>query len=99
MLIPSVESGGVLISRAVASQVPSALRGLTSVFGMGTGGSLLPSSPELFQALAFASLVPAFPLYAPLALAHSTLRYSTFKTAQWKADLENSFASIFLSPR
>ena len=43
LLVP----GGVLISRAVASQVPSALRGLTSVFGMGTGGSLLLSSPEL----------------------------------------------------
>ena len=52
MLIPSLESGGVLISRAVASQVPSALRGLTSVFGMGTGGTLLPSSPEWFQAIA-----------------------------------------------
>ena len=49
MLIPSLESGGVLFSRAVASQVPSALRGLTSVFGMGTGGSLLPSSPELLR--------------------------------------------------
>ena len=36
-----MESGDVLLSRAVASQVPSALRGLTSVFGMGTGGSLL----------------------------------------------------------
>ena len=42
-----MESGGVLLSRAVSSQVPSALRGLTSVFGMGTGGSLLPSSPEI----------------------------------------------------
>ena len=50
MLIPSLESGGVLISRAVASQVPSALRGLTSVFGMGTGGALLLSSPESVSA-------------------------------------------------
>ena len=41
-----MESGDVLISRAVASQVPSALRGLTSVFGMGTGGSLSLLSPE-----------------------------------------------------
>ena len=110
MLIPSVESGGVLISRAVASQVPSALRGLTSVFGMGTGGSLLPSSPELLQALAFASLVSAsllarfhrsrlpFALLArfTLSLARFTLSFSTFKTAQRKADLENSFPSIFL---
>ena len=37
-----LESGSVLLSRAVTSQVPSALKGLTSVFGMGTGGSLSP---------------------------------------------------------
>ena len=42
-----MESGDDLLSRAVASQVPSARRGLTSVFGMGTGGSLLPLSPEI----------------------------------------------------
>ena len=41
-----LESGNVLLSRAVSSQVPSALKGLTSVFGMGTGGSLSPLSPE-----------------------------------------------------
>ena len=41
-------SGNVLLSRAVSSQVPSALKGLTSVFGMGTGGSLSPLSPEFF---------------------------------------------------
>jgi hypothetical protein len=39
-------SGNVLLSRPVARQVPSTLRGLTAVFGMGTGGSLSPSSPE-----------------------------------------------------
>ena len=33
-------SGGDLLFRAVASQVPSALKGLTSVFGMGTGDPL-----------------------------------------------------------
>ena len=31
------ETGGVLLSQAESSQVPSALAGLTSVFGMGTG--------------------------------------------------------------
>ena len=41
-----LESGSVLLSRAVSSQVPSALKGLTSVFGMGTGGTLSPLSPE-----------------------------------------------------
>ena len=44
---PHLDSGSDLISRAVSSQVPSALRGLTAVFGMGTGGSLLPLPPEM----------------------------------------------------
>ena len=42
-------SGNDLLSRAVSSQVPSALKGLTSVFGMGTGGTLSPLSPEFSQ--------------------------------------------------
>ena len=42
-----MESGDDLVSRAVTSQVPSTRRGLTAVFGMGTGGSLLPLSPEI----------------------------------------------------
>ena len=44
-----MESGNDLLSRLVSKQVPSALKGLTSVFGMGTGGSLSPSSPEFSQ--------------------------------------------------
>ena len=38
------DSGGDLLSHAVAHAVPSALKSLTSVFGMGTGvsSSLLP---------------------------------------------------------
>ena len=42
-----MESGNVLLSQVVSNQVPSALKGLTSVFGMGTGGSLSPLSPEI----------------------------------------------------
>ena len=42
-----MESGDVLLSRAVSSQVPSALKGLTSVFGMGTGGTPSPLPPEI----------------------------------------------------
>src|SRR5262245_44667673 len=34
------KTGGDLLSRAVARQVPSALRGLTALFGMGRGVSL-----------------------------------------------------------
>ena len=41
-------SGSDLLSRAVSSQVPSAREGLTSVFGMGTGGTLQPLPPEIF---------------------------------------------------
>ena len=42
-----MESGGDLSSRAVSSQVLSALKGLTSVFGMGTGGTPSPLPPEI----------------------------------------------------
>ena len=40
------KSGDVLLSQGVAPQVPSALTVLTSVFGMGTGVSPPPWSPE-----------------------------------------------------
>ena len=54
-LLRNIESGSDLISRAVSSQVPSALESLTSVFGMGTGGtspSLPPEIVNLFGAAA-----------------------------------------------
>ena len=40
------ECGSDLLSRAVSSQVPSACWGLTSVFGMGTGGTPRPLPPQ-----------------------------------------------------
>ena len=40
------ETGGVLLSQALSSQVPSALRGLTSLFGMGRGVSPSLKPPE-----------------------------------------------------
>ena len=46
-----VESGGDLLSRTVTSQVPSALKGLTSVFGMGTGGTPSSLPPEMVSYL------------------------------------------------
>ena len=45
--------GNVLLSQDPAVQVPSALKGLTVVFGMGTRGTLSPSSPNLIFALSF----------------------------------------------
>jgi hypothetical protein len=40
-------TGNYLLSQAVSSQVPSAYVGLTTVFGMGTGGAPQLSSPDL----------------------------------------------------
>lgn len=40
-------SGGVLLSQGISPQVPSALTGLTSVFGMGTGVTLSPWPPKI----------------------------------------------------
>ena len=42
----SFGSGSFLLSQAVSRQVPSTLKSLTSVFGMGTGGSSLLSPPD-----------------------------------------------------
>ena len=50
-LLRNMESGGDLLSRAVTSQVPSALKGLTSVFGMGTGVTPSLSPPEMVSYL------------------------------------------------
>ena len=42
----SERTGGDLLSRALAGQVPSALWGLTALFGMGRGVSPTPKPPE-----------------------------------------------------
>ena len=39
-------SGDVLLSHTLARAVPSGLQGLTSVFGMGTGGTPALQSPK-----------------------------------------------------
>ena len=44
--IVSRNPGGVLLSQGATPQVPSALTGLTAVFGMGTGVSPPPWPPE-----------------------------------------------------
>ena len=58
-LLRNIESGDDLSSRAVTSQVLSALRSLTSVFGMGTGGTFSPLSPEIFEYVSYPqNLIP-----------------------------------------
>ena len=44
-------SGGDLLSQGVSPQVPSALAGLTAVFGMGTGVTPPPWPPEILLLL------------------------------------------------
>ena len=52
MLIPDYKKSGfcdsiALFSRAASSQVFSALQSLTTVFGMGTGGTSAPKTPDI----------------------------------------------------
>ena len=54
-----MESGSDLSSRAVSSQVLSALKGLTSVFGMGTGGTPSSLPPEIVAMLFRCTLTTA----------------------------------------
>ena len=61
-----LESGGDLLSRAVTSQVPSALKGLTSVFGMGTGVTPSLSPPEMVNIFRQARSVVLFFLFTYL---------------------------------
>ena len=84
-----VDPGNFLLSQAVPSSVPSAFGGLTSVFGMGTGGALQLSSPETFPPGA-PSRFPSASLRSPLpprALSASVAPSPrTFKTAQVRVD-------------
>ena len=47
----SFNLGNVLLSHTASHAVPSALKGLTSVFGMGTGVSPSPWSPRISKNL------------------------------------------------
>ena len=48
--------GNVLLSRGLATEVPSTLKGLTAVFGMGTGVAPSVKSPEIFLHLSYSEL-------------------------------------------
>ena len=97
-----LDPGNFLLSQAVPSSVPSAFGGLTSVFGMGTGGALQLSSPETFPPGA-PSRFPYAPLRSPLprrALSASVAPSPrTFKTAQVRVDQQtlHSLSSSFRS--
>ena len=86
-LLRNMESGDDLSSRAVSSQVLSTLKGLTSVFGMGTGGTPSPLSPEIGWrfALLFLLRAPSKPHTASLPRAHrvspGAFRFRFFRAA------------------
>ncbi len=54
--------GGVLLSHQVTLAVPSALRGLTSEFDMGSGGTLSTSPPKICWRCQLAKAVATVPL-------------------------------------
>ena len=71
-----MESGSDLSSRAVSSQVLSALKGLTSVFGMGTGGTPSSLPPEIVNFLkwsigCFRGAFAPLPFLTTVALYHA----------------------------
>ena len=86
-----VDPGNFLLSQAVPSSVPSAFGGLTSVFGMGTGGALQLSSPETFRRGASRFLSASLPRRALSAVLAPPPR--TFKTAQVRVDQQTSHSS------
>ena len=74
-MVSRIESGGDILSRAVSSQVPSALKGLTSVFGMGTGDPFRHYHRKFLQlSLSFSSLF--LPAPSQLKFAQYILRLS-----------------------
>ena len=77
-------TGNNLSSRAASSQVLSTRESLTAVFGMGTGGTSQPSSPDLLNGLfRFLLRQPAARIFPENP--HSFFRSSqTFKTLQKK---------------
>ena len=98
-----LDPGNFLLSQAVPSSVPSAFGGLTSVFGMGTGGALQLSSPETFPLGRFPSLPVRFASLSSLSLRVLSAWLAppprTFKTAQVRVDQQtlHSLSSSFRS--
>ena len=73
-LLRNMESGGDLLSRTVTSQVPSALKGLTSVFGMGTGGTPSSLPPEMVSYVVSHTLTTAQLRFSSLTILSIHLR-------------------------
>ena len=66
--------GNDLLSHAVTSAVPSALEGLTSVFGMGTGVAPPAKPPETFSSVVIQADIDGRCVYATNARYRDLLR-------------------------
>ena len=98
-----VDPGNFLLSQAVPSSVPSAFGGLTSVFGMGTGGALQLSSPETFPGalsrFLSAPLRSSLPLRVPSARFAPLPAPSKLHRSELTSKLTLSFVFLGSSPR
>ena len=89
--------GYVLLSQAVAHQVPSPLKSLTSVFGMGTGVTSSLLSPHFLLVFSSCCCVAAFSIvshilkYAPSSLARAPcIRIKIHRNSFWVCSIAPS---------
>ena len=89
--------GGVLLSQDPSVQVPSALEGLTVVFGMGTCGTPPPSPPNRFLTMYF----PSLNYFSQRTVLYTrTHNAKTFKVCTLKTESETKHCVLYwISPR
>jgi hypothetical protein len=78
------DPGDVLLSHTVASAVPSALEGLTSEFGMGSGVTPPPLSPETVISKHSISYAYTPFSFSTLTTSHSGIFIPRSRTMLWK---------------
>src|SRR5260221_6320833 len=90
--------GGFLLSHAVARAVPSAPRGLTSVFGMGTGVTLSTQPPENLVKFQISNL--RFEIMRKNFFGSGDLAFSVpaFYRSHSRADPESALRNLFGIP-
>ena len=91
------QNGNVLLSQAVSHQVSSALRSLTSVFGMGTGVTSSLLSPHFLLVFSSCCCVAAYSIvshilkYAPSSLARAPcIRIKIHRNSFWVCSIAPS---------
>ena len=93
LLIAFIYAGNDLRSHTLSRAVPSALRGLTSVFGMGTGGSPAVRSPTTCCSL------PAAFATGPVAIPSGQRLAANFKDREGNASQLNRLGKTLQTSR